>query len=171
MMCELCHKNVATEKIHISFLGEMKEFEVCDSCAEKHGLDNPFAGLPDALGFLLLGFIAQSLTHAQSEDDALRCKQCDMTFSEFRETGTFGCAECYDSFHAVIETMIRRIHGSTKHIGNRPATMRRAHPKSYNLEELQRRLQAAVANEDYEEAAKLRDIIQDLEAAHRAGHE
>jgi len=171
MMCELCHKNMASEKIHISFLGQMKELNVCDECAEKHGFGNPFSGLPDVLGFLLLGLIAQSLSHADDKHETLECEHCHMTFGEFRESGVFGCAHCYDSFHDVIEPMIRRIHGSAKHIGNKPANLRSTKGEKYNLKELEEKLAAAIENENYEEAARIRDLITDVQLDRRIGHE
>ncbi len=162
MNCEICHKNPATKKIHIAMQGQMKEFNVCENCADMHGLSNPFAGLPDVLGIILLGLLAQTLTQRETETSDLKCQSCGLTISQFRANGTFGCPACYDSFRDFAESMLRRIHGSTKHIGKKPVNLR-AKPDSHtSLSELEKQLQQAIQAENYERAAQLRDLIHDF---------
>lgn len=46
-----------------------------------------------------------------------------MTFEEFKRTGRFGCAMCYNSFSEKLYPIFRRIHGNTKHVGKIPTKM------------------------------------------------
>ena len=171
MNCEICHKNQATKKIHIALQGEKKELNVCENCADMHALSNPFAGLPDVLGILLLGLLAQSLTQREKESSDLKCHTCGLTIGQFRAKGTFGCPACYDSFRDTAENMLRRIHGSTKHIGKKPLNLRTKPDSNTSLPELQKQLQQAIDAEDYERAAQLRDLINDLKGLSEVKHE
>ncbi len=162
MLCEICRNNPATKKIHLIFKGQSKTFSVCDDCAEKKNLQNPFSGLSDSLGQLLFAFLTQNPDEHANVKKEICCKNCGRTLSEFKKQGTFGCSDCYKYFKDVLVGMLRRIHGSSKHIGNRPQKLKSA-TSSKNLQKLRQQLKQAIAEEKFEKAAELRDIIHDIE--------
>ena len=170
MLCELCGIVPATRKIRITLKGENRELDVCQKCASKYDLDNPFTGLPDALSILFLGLVADVLSKREKKDDSIRCSRCGTALADFRRHGSLGCAHCYEAFHEVLLAMLRRIHGSTKHIGTRPAA-RRYRSAEVGLQELRIRLKRAIEQEEYESAAELRDKIHDLENQRLSGDE
>jgi len=96
--------------------------------------------------------------------DGSRCVFCHTTMSDFRATGRWGCARCYTTFEHGMRELLRRVHGSAKHIGKayRP-------PQSETIEreaalgELRERLRRAIESEQFELAADLRDRIKVLE--------
>jgi protein arginine kinase activator len=92
----------------------------------------------------------------------LVCSCCGIHYSDFEKTGMLGCAGCYLSFEKKLEELLRRIHGSHKHIGSRPITLR-VNVAAANLAELQKRLQNAISCQNYEAAAKIRDVIKDIQ--------
>ncbi|MBN2000274.1 UvrB/UvrC motif-containing protein [candidate division KSB1 bacterium] len=163
MLCEICRSNPATKKIHLIFKGQSKELAVCEECAEQQNLHNPFSGLSDSLGLLLFEFLAKSLAqHGDEADDGVRCENCGMSLGDFKQKGAFGCSDCYNSFRPVLIGMLRRIHGSSKHIGSRPQKLINA-TSAKNLQKLRQQLKQAIAEEKFEKAAELRDIIHDIE--------
>jgi protein arginine kinase activator len=171
MNCEMCHSGPATKKIHLTIQGQTKVLKVCKSCAEVHDLANPFVGLPDVLGILLLGLLAKSLNQREEQDDSIKCNQCGLTIGEFRSTGMFACSGCYDAFHDTVENVLRRIHGSTKHIGKRPFSMQISAEPGLSPEELREQLDQAIKTENYEHAAQLRDMLRDLKSKQGVGRE
>jgi protein arginine kinase activator len=164
MLCEICQKNSAIKKIQFTSGHTIKELNVCITCAEKQDLHSPFSGLPDALAGTMFSELVKSLApEAANEDQSLRCAFCGTTMSRFRQTGTFGCPNCYNSFKDVVVNILIQIHGSSKHIGSRPARQRRV-LEECDLDTLKAQLKVEIQRENYEKAAELRDLIRDVES-------
>ena len=90
-----------------------------------------------------------------------KCPTCGMTESELRRTGRVGCPDCYNTFSDILNPYVQKIHGATRHIGAAPAAPEQ--PKADPVAELKAQLKAAVENEEYEQAARLRDEIRRME--------
>ena len=87
-----------------------------------------------------------------------------MTYNDFRKVGRLGCDECYTTFKRNVVSLLKRIHGSTHHMGKAPTT-RLAKPAQTKAElaDMKQRLEQAIEMEEFEEAARLRDHIRELE--------
>jgi len=88
---------------------------------------------------------------------------CGMTYADFKKVGRLGCSECYNSFRKYLLPLLKRIHGSNKHYGKMPLVLAKPLKTKSDIEELKVKLQKAVSIEDFEEAARVRDIIKKLE--------
>jgi len=76
-----------------------------------------------------------------------------------------GCAQCYESFQTHLRDLLRRLHGSSQHVGERyapPGADDAADPR-IQLLDLREQLRRAVDSENFELAAELRDRIRVLE--------
>jgi protein arginine kinase activator len=94
------------------------------------------------------------------------CSYCGTSVEDFKRTGRLGCPHCYTTYEGQLRAILRRIHGSTQHLGKvyvPPAAD--AADRAARLAGLRHKLQRAVETEDFERAAQLRDQIRDLEAA------
>ena len=91
------------------------------------------------------------------------CPHCGMSYSDFLHTGKIGCSVCYQTFRHQLEPIIRRIHGASIHSGKIPHRSGGALELKHTLEQLRRKLESCVANEEYEKAAQYRDEIRALE--------
>jgi len=80
-----------------------------------------------------------------------------------KKTGLFGCDICYQVFSKDLNVILRRIHGSNQHIGNRPKSQRYV-IDDFELKKIKLELQAAIENEDFELAAELRDMVRDTQS-------
>ena len=80
--------------------------------------------------------------------------------------GRVGCADCYRTFYDRLLPSIQRIHGKIKHSGKVSNTAP-AEPAIETVEKKIEKLKAAmndaVAKQDFENAAKIRDEIKALE--------
>jgi len=100
-------------------------------------------------------------------DLSARCSHCGTTWDRLKADGRAGCASCYNEFRLQLRDVMTRLQSGTDHLGKQPraAEKRRRRlvhlrqRRDHQLELLQSRLRDAVANERYEEAAKLRDKI------------
>ena len=84
------------------------------------------------------------------------CPKCGTRESELTKTGKVGCAQCYKTFEDILRPYVRRIHGSAVHAGRKPSQNR-------ELDDLRSALQKAVAAQEFEKAAQLRDRIKEME--------
>jgi|YelNatPaOPRAMG01_1025707.scaffolds.fasta_scaffold00118_51 protein arginine kinase activator len=160
MLCEICHSRPATVQLTQIVNAQKLELHMCQRCAEEHGFTLPFAVLPHLLGGLLLKAISQ--THPEVASEALpRCPVCGHCYRDVERTGLLGCAECYNTFAEQLRTLLRRIHGSSKHIGSRPPHLRHQ-VVTQSPDEIRKALEEAIAREEYERAAELRDLLRDL---------
>jgi len=94
------------------------------------------------------------------------CPKCSTTYSGFKKSGKIGCGQCYVTFRPQLTKALANIHGSGVHKGKIPQGMDGRHFDlviQRELEENRLLLKQAVDREEYEEAARLRDIIQGLE--------
>jgi len=163
MLCEKCKKNAATIYFQQIINGEKREFHLCSECAAKmQGIipfdttfDNMFKGFLE--GFMDMGNVGYS------QQKALVCPSCKMTFDEFRETGRVGCSDCYNAFKKQFASVLKNIHGSIRHLGKIPKKAGSELSAKREIENLRDELKRAVKNEEYEQAARLRDKIRSLE--------
>ena len=165
MLCDICGKNAATVHLTEIIDDNMTELHLCEECAQKKGaqMESHF-GLADLLAGL--ADIGSQFTKTEKETK-IKCLRCGLTHEDFKKIGRLGCGECYSAFREVLLPLLKRIHGSTQHYGKSPTKKAGRVVKSVKtkneLHELREKLQKAIQIEEFEEAAKLRDKIRDLE--------
>lgn len=175
MICDECKKNEAT--IHLTNIlnGKKTERHLCGDCAGKHNIQN--FGVTEFPGFMNMGgsmfdndfFTNDFFTNAIYPEGVLQrrheqhCPQCGMTFDEFNRNGRFGCDECYSAFASEIAPLVKRLQGSLNYEGRVPGRGNGVFRTKHQIKRLRQDLQKAVAEEQFEEAARLRDEIKTLE--------
>ncbi len=159
MQCEECHENEAEVLItEIDADGNLVEKHLCKTCAGKkgylHSKQKPLSEL-----------FTDILKEKGEGEEELCCSACGMSWADFRSTGRFGCENCYHEFGAKIEHLISRIQGTTHHTGrNAPAAPRQSPIlRDMEVKRLRKELAKAIQQEQYEEAAKLRDDLRKYE--------
>jgi protein arginine kinase activator len=81
---------------------------------------------------------------------------------EFRTQGRLGCPTDYQMFVKGLLPLIARSHGATRHVGKTPA--RPTVGADRDRLRLRSEFRASIALEDYESAAKLRDLLRSKDA-------
>ncbi|MDD5291743.1 MAG: UvrB/UvrC motif-containing protein [Candidatus Omnitrophica bacterium] len=175
MLCDVCGKNQAT--VHLTEIvdEQMTELHLCEGCAKQKSMqmEQQF-GLSD----LLAGLADFGKHTGEIEPLKLKCPNCNLTYEDFKKIGRLGCSSCYSTFIRYLLPLLKRIHGTTVHTGKVPkgaavgvsaadSSFRKtaettSSPKNDMLE-LKTKLQEAVRLENFEEAAKLRDKLKELE--------
>lgn len=91
------------------------------------------------------------------------CPVCGFKLELFVRTAQLGCPACYRAFSANLKPLLSRMQGQLIHLGKVP----KSNPQGPNsLAEITRTrvaLEKAVAREDYEEAARLRDHLKSMQ--------
>lgn len=102
------------------------------------------------------------LQSMMTQADGKACPKCKYTLNQFKKTGRMGCPVCYTTFRDVLESALKNMHKGTRHIGKAPAGIKERLDLSQKLEEFEESLREAIALENFEDAAILRDQIKDL---------
>lgn len=160
MLCDICGKNPATVHLTEIIDDQMSELHLCEECAHQKSLqmEQQF-GLSD----LLAGLVEFEKPVKDIASVGVKCANCGFTYADFKKIGRLGCGECYNAFRKYLGTLLKKIHGSNQHIGKSPLKVTKVLKKKIDLQELRRRLQQAIEMEAFEEAAKIRDQIKELE--------
>ncbi len=167
MMCEDC--GIRPAKFHLMTIinGERVERNLCPTCMAKHQKQIPgidFSNLAGILNSILENKNTSEREKQEAELESYTCEQCGMTYAEFQQCGMLGCANCYQAFKAPLTALLQRVHGNTQHAGRIPGGVRSGVSIRMNIDRLKQKLQRAIADEEYEQAAKLRDAIRALSA-------
>ncbi len=161
MKCDHCEKPAIVHEIVIQ-QGNSSEVHLCAEHAIAAGYPLPIEQ-PIADIFPKLGAVVK-VEGAVTKERTPKCAACGLTFASFRKTATLGCPACYEAFMPLLEQVIGRAQrGATHHVGRSP-------PGGVDSERLQNLraklmhdLEVAVAGEDYERAAKLRDELKAMD--------
>lgn len=160
MQCQACQKNEAT--IHLTEIndGVRTEMHLCEHCAHQEGIAvKSQIPLNELLSNLLAAQPEDSEPLGDSEQKHA-CPNCGFTLDQFRKEAVLGCPHDYEVFEKSLLPLIKKAHnGKASHCGKVPAKASVYTKKQIEVMRLRQRLEAAVKNEDYELAARLRDEI------------
>lgn len=163
VMCKNC--GVRPAKIHYTEIvnHNVVNMDLCIQCAEEKGIDIKEPG-NFSLGDLAAG-VFDSVVDTQSDKIGnVRCPRCGYDYSDFKKVGRLGCAECYRAFETQLLVLLRQIHGGTQHKGKSPSQLGPKAILRKELMDLRDELVRAIEKEEYEDAARIRDQIKDLES-------
>ncbi len=157
--------------------GQLEDYHVCEECAS--GLSTYAAKIMKKaqLDLKSTASLLSDLMKAQEEGAAvvepgkglkpappdLQCPSCGLDFARYRQTYMLGCPQCYDAFGEALESDIGKIHGATAHTGGRTKSQERLVDHRARLKTLKQKLDEAVRDEDFDQAARLRDEIRVLQ--------
>ena len=162
MTCQRC-ADEATVHLTESVDGERREVHLCSRCAGRAGLGPPKAAPKLGLDGVVQALIVAHVGELVGELAELACPECGMRFMQARSDGRLGCPADYEVFTKGLLPLISDQHGATRHVGKAP---RRGRPWiAADTARLRARaeLRDAIALEDYERAARLRDSLRRAE--------
>lgn len=164
MLCQVCGKVEANVTLTDIVDGQKRSTALCATCAQEKGfvIDPAPLHLAAAQIKKILGPIAVSAVEALAALNR-ECPKCGITWQEFRKSNRFGCPEDYTVFGEDVENLLSKLHGSTEHAGRTSARAQARAVRLRKLETLRGELDSAIASEDYERAAEVRDRIRCFE--------
>lgn len=158
--CDLCDREATVHDLTIKN-GRQVEKHLCEQCAKDQGVA---VQQHAPINELITKFV---LSHAGVSDASKpvgACPSCGMTFADFKSTAQLGCAACYSAFEAQLSPVLERSHeGATHHVGKTPGRREGAGERLERIRLLRKQLSDAVAAEQYERAAALRDELTSAE--------
>lgn len=188
MLCEKCKQREAIVHKQAVVNGVSRSEHLCSVCAANEGnnwidnIDSFFSNdffseeiMSDWFQpfFKVIGTSKSVVPQPKRKEN--NCPRCGMTWIEFQQYGLLGCSECYNHFNEQLPPLLRRLYGQSEHFGKKPyndgdkAVVFVSEVENYltglsEKEKLQQVMQKAIDDENFEEAARLRDDIKALEA-------
>ena len=173
MLCDRCQKRDAKILYTEIINGAKKEQHLCEECATDYTsfqmekpLMNSDLTLGDLLSTLLDNYTVDKKKTGET-NPTVNCDKCGTSYEEFVQKGRFGCSHCYESFHDQLGKTFKGIQGADIHTGKRPkglvtAVTDRVLKDFTESEKMALKLQEAIEKEEFEEAARLRDLIKQM---------
>ena len=170
MLCEKCGKNTAQFYYSENVNGESKKLALCKRCAseinflENHIFPDPFKGYTLLNPFGDLKKFENAVSGSVKKTEETKCDLCGLTMRQILKEGKAGCPRCYETFSDELGRVVSGIHGNTHHKGRVPHRLKSKTDGDDRINGLRQKIADAVKTEDYEEAARLRDMIRDIES-------
>ena len=160
MLCCVCKEKPAT--VHLTEIkgDKIQKVDLCEGCAKAKGVNDSNFALAD----LLLGLGASQEIDQSASGAELKCPNCGFTQADFKKSGRLGCPDCYKTFVEGLEGLLKSMHKGTRHVGKAPEALRRSRESADRLKALQKKLNKAIEEENFEQAAVVRDEIKKLSA-------
>lgn len=160
MNCDLCNKPAVVHEVTVRN-GVKKEVHLCETHAREAGIVAPGQ---QPINQILAQFAISQAGRPSRAAANKTCPGCGLTFSGFRQSGRVGCPQCYSAFEGELAPLIERAqNGGTHHSGKTPRRSGVSLDRQLLIQRLVRELDHAVAAEQYERAAKLRDRLTSME--------
>lgn len=166
MKCQICNERDAAIIVAMNNGKEENSIYVCHHCIQHMGLD---------LRKSISQNIIEQIFNA-SKAESIACEHCGKTLDEFRKTQKYGCSKCHlyfegqqpkgqdedmdNTINKAMQQDIDNRRNIEAYFTNANANQGRTLKTILITKKL---LDSAIANENYEEAAKLRDKLRKLE--------
>lgn len=154
LKCNLCDKLAS---VHLTQIlnNKIHKVDLCEECAQEKGVTDPN-------GFSLADLLVKTPFEVDNSSGKAKCPACGFTQNDFRKLGRLGCPECYKTFDGLLRPVLRNMHKGTSHTGKVPEKAVARRSIREQLATLEAEIQSAISAERYEDAAKIRDQINQL---------
>ena len=160
MICDLCKVNSAVIHIEKHSGDSHTQLIVCCECAGLEGLS------PENLSGEALQKLISGVNLIQKNNRETVCPGCGMDTDTFKNSGKLGCGKCYDSLRSSIDFSEWQKSAHFKHVGRTPFNFEvipeEIEVNTEDLQTLEDKLVICISEEKYEEAALLRDRIEEM---------
>jgi protein arginine kinase activator len=166
MQCQQCNDNEAV--VHLTQIvdNDVTTVHLCEACAAEKGIEGG-AALPQGTVGDFLSTMGKGVgAGLPGMEDAphVTCSTCGMTMQELRDLGRLGCVDCYQAFEVPLRELLRRLHGSTTHVGERyQPPGGEVDQETAPVADQREQLRVAIETENFELAAELRDRLRGAE--------
>lgn len=162
MLCEECKQNEASYTVSVMMGDEVSTRHLCGECMDKMNSSIASGDIKSLLSSILSAITGKDTPNVPQKE--VVCPRCHTSLSRFTQTGRLGCPACYEAFHEQLQPMLLQIHGRVQHAGRKPLCTAAAQRNRSRQENLTRQMEQAVAVEDFETAARIRDQLKALAA-------
>ena len=140
----------------------MTQLHLCEKCAAERGIETTGRRRPSTRSGTSSRPCSSRSLQPRRGGRARAARTAARSLTDFRASGRLGCAHCYGAFEAQLRDLLRRVHGTTQHVGR--ALRRSPNPALLGARRelgasCATQLRRAIESEEFELAAELRDQI------------
>ena len=162
MKCQRCTRQATHHITEILSEETVEELHLCNTCADQY-LKLPILTKPT------VNEATSEKVASLTVDEVLlvtkQCSSCGLRFVDYRNTSRLGCPHDYTEFRDELTPLLESIHGERNHVGKVPFRLEENQRLQAELVRLRKELARAILLEKYEDAARLRDSIRQMESA------
>lgn len=166
MLCEHCRQNKSVVYLTKIENNKKVQLSLCEKCAGEYQQQFTAGSEPTfSINQFLTNLFSDTSEAAEGQicESEEACPTCGFSYPAFMKIGKLGCGYCYEIFQDKLESVLKRIHGSSTHAGKFPEKIGGKVKVQREMKKLKSTLQKLVAEEKFEEAAEVRDKIKELE--------
>ncbi|MEM9414487.1 MAG: UvrB/UvrC motif-containing protein [Planctomycetota bacterium] len=172
--CDKCDRPATHHSVEV-IKGEKIEMHLCEQHAAEEGftVSNSHAPINELLTHYVKMTGAKGGQKGTAKTGRIdrKCPDCGLKFSDFREKSLLGCSGCYTAFKRPLVTLLERAQeGGSQHVGKVPRRSGGGEQRQLLIARMRKRLDHAIAAENYELAAQLRDDITGMEVSGGTGN-
>lgn len=170
MICEICKINPVKVKIVKMQNGKKEEKNLCEKCAKKYeNIEVKALKKKEENEVSNLLKDEKNLNSILDEMKDKVCETCGLDIKKFIDSGKIGCANCYVEFKDTIDFVIGKIQIKEDEIVKeiekpKNAVNEKIAIENREIKKLKRQLAKKLKNEEFEEAATIRDKIKLIES-------
>ncbi len=168
MLCEECNEREAVYSVSVMIGEETTTRHLCEECMARMNANMNAGNIKNLLSSILSAITGKAEDAEENPQNDVVCPRCHTTLSQFTKSGKLGCPGCYDAFRDHLSGMLKQIHGRVQHAGRRPLQDEEEQRVRSRQEQLSQLMAQAIAVEDFETAAQLRDQLRALHAQEEA---
>lgn len=169
MLCDFCGNKEAIMFIEqVDDDGIKSRINICDECAQKKGIlpesKNIASNILNVFKEINSNPSNSKIVNSEKPVNIVKkCPVCSMSLKNLKLFGKLGCPECYEYFKDDVEKFIEKSGFVKSFQGSIPARISIKKTSLMEKINLQKKLEDALSQEDYERAAILRDQIRAIE--------
>ncbi len=160
MKCDICHEKEAVVFIRQVSGNAVSELHMCQDCAKVRGFSADESKIEMSLGSLLSGLVDTTL---QQNTKNRACTVCGSILKDILDSRKAGCPECYTHFKNEILSQMRSDGINGSYSGTLPKQLAYFKSSLTDRMMLQAKLEKALSEENYEQAAVYRDRLRVLD--------
>ena len=114
------------------------------------------------VNFLTIGTLPKKINAVYPDK---HCSNCRTSLEHIAKSGKLGCSQCYDTFKEELKPLLITSQFGLKHVGKVPEQWKNTQKQvelEYRMMESELKMQEAIVDEKYEEAAEYRDELAKL---------
>ena len=153
MKCQVCGIAVATVHVKEMKNDQVTEMHLCEKCAREKGYHSMLDESKHSLASQFIWMAENLFPETASKMTQVQCSECGLKHSDFMRTGRLGCPSCYRELEGQLKQILRRVHGSVRHVGKAPGKEGEVFERRRRIQKLHEELDRAIEREEYEQAA------------------
>ncbi len=173
MICDFCKNNIATVHLIRVQNDNVEKVNICLECAKDFSFfseDDFYKDLNKILyrifqsdGSRVDDYKSKKTLKNLKIKKNRSCSFCSMDLKKIKKLGRMGCPHCYNEFKSVLLPIIKTIHEDMEYRGKIPENTSRQVKLEKSISDLKNRIKNEIFIENFEEAARIRDKIKQLE--------